>query len=53
VVLTVWEPFIDVMTRVGAGVAYGDGIDLDEIDAEASGSPESVRRRLSAPDELA
>lgn len=34
-VLTVWEPFINVMSRVGAGLAYWDGVDLEEIDAES------------------
>src|ERR1017187_5538183 len=38
-VLTVWEPFIDVMTRTGAGMAYWpEGINLEEIDAAAEQS---------------
>jgi nucleotide-binding universal stress UspA family protein len=33
-VLTIWEPFIDVMARSGAGLAFGSGtVEVDEIDA--------------------
>jgi nucleotide-binding universal stress UspA family protein len=34
-VLTVWEPFIDVICRAGAGMVPWEGIDLDEIDAQS------------------
>ena len=38
-VLTVWEPFLDILTRTGAGMAYWpEGIDLEEIDAAAEQS---------------
>ena len=49
-VLTVWEPFIDVMARAGAGMAYWDGVDLDEIDAE---SERTARARAEEGVELA
>ena len=33
-VLTVWEPFVEVMTRTGAGMAYWPiGVDTEQIDA--------------------
>jgi nucleotide-binding universal stress UspA family protein len=42
-VLTVWEPFVDVMARTGAGLAYGaGGVDVGEIDAA---SEKSARAR--------
>lgn len=34
-VLTVWEPFIDVIVRMGTGLVYWDGVDLGQIDAES------------------
>jgi nucleotide-binding universal stress UspA family protein len=49
-VLTVWEPFIDVMARAGAGLAYWDGVDLAEIDAE---SERTARARAEEGVELA
>jgi nucleotide-binding universal stress UspA family protein len=42
-VLTVWEPFIEVMTRAGAGMAYWPiGVDTDEID---TASEKNARQR--------
>lgn len=35
VVLTVWEPFVEVLARTGVGMAGGVMFDLEEIDAEA------------------
>lgn len=49
-VLTVWEPFIDVMCRVGGGMAYWDGVDLAEIDTE---SERTARARAEEGVELA
>ncbi len=37
VVLTVWEPFLEVMSRTGAGVWTGlEGVDIEEIDAASA-----------------
>jgi nucleotide-binding universal stress UspA family protein len=42
-VLTVWEPFIELMARTGAGLAYGaDTLNADELDAA---SEDSARKR--------
>lgn len=58
VVLTVWEPFVEMMARTGAGMWAGlDGVDIEEIDAanEASararaeeGAERAIRAGLSA-----
>jgi nucleotide-binding universal stress UspA family protein len=40
-VLTVWEPFMEVMARTGAGLGYGlDGAKIQEIDAAAAADAE-------------
>lgn len=49
-VLTVWEPFIDMMCRVGAGMAYWDGVELAEIDTE---SERAARARAEEGVEIA
>jgi nucleotide-binding universal stress UspA family protein len=42
-VLTVWEPFVELMTRIGAGFSMGAGvIDIDAID---SASKQAARDR--------
>lgn len=39
-VLSVWEPFVEVMTRTGAGVAFGpsmiDGAEIDKASEQAA-----------------
>jgi nucleotide-binding universal stress UspA family protein len=43
-VLTVWERFIDLMARTGAGLALGAGIDVDTQSIDAA-SEEAARER--------
>jgi hypothetical protein len=48
-VLTVWEPFIEVITRTGAGMAYWpDGAELDQIDSAAEQSARHEPTRESS-----
>jgi hypothetical protein len=48
-VLTVWEPFIDVMARTGAGLGLAPGIvDFEEIDKAYSRAPVSGPPRASS-----
>jgi nucleotide-binding universal stress UspA family protein len=45
-VLTVWEPFIEVMTRTGGGFGFGGAtVDVDEIDAR---SEQAAREQAQA-----
>ncbi len=50
-VLVVWEPFVEVMTRTGAGLGLAPGIvDFDEID---KANEEAARKRADEGVELA
>ena len=50
-VLTVWEPFIEVLTRTSYGIGYmGEMLNMEEIDAANSGG---AQRRAEEGSELA
>ena len=48
-VLTVWEPFVDVLTRSGAGMVIGD-VDYESVDRS---SEEQARQRADEGAQLA
>lgn len=54
VVLTIWEPFVEVMARSGAGFGLGAPMNYEEIDASSEQAARNARRKApiapAAPD---
>ena len=51
--LTPWEPFIDIMTLAGAGMAlWPNGVDFEQIDAAAEQTAVSAPKRASNAREM-